>query len=177
MDINSLEDSPEELKSLKTSIKTFNFDNILQKDGWTNDGYSFSLSIRDEIKNDEEKTITLDTSDTKAKAEYIIPKEDKIFSVNCSLKDFNSNNNIILSNGRYYKKEYTLDTIIFVPQNKVLTINNSENIPEKKSGLSKGAIIGIVIGICVVIILVTVIIILFKKGYCSNSNKNSSLKN
>ena len=181
MNLYSLEDSTEDLYYLKNDIKTYNFKNILQKDGWTYDGYSFTLSSKGEISNDEEKIITLDTSDIKAKAECTIPKGEKISNISCFLKYFNSNNgNITISNGRYYNDENMLDAIVFVSQNINLTVVDSKTVIEKKNNnISKGAIIGIVTGICVVVILVTVIIFC-RKGHCTNSddsNKNSSSKN
>ena len=165
----NLENDDKVLDTLKNGVNIYIFDAINQKDGWTEDGYySFSLSSETKYNSNETKIISLQTSDENVVAECTIPNSD-FSSINGLLKNLDSKKNTTLSlkNGNFIEN----GVAIFAPQSKTILVISNEKISKKK--LSKGAKIGIIVGVCVLVAISVTLLILFKTGVCFNSQGGS----
>ena len=147
-------------------------DKLQKKNGWSNDGYSFVLNSKNQINNiDGMETISLEMENDKitAKVDCNTPKENNSYSMNCIIVsdsdlsgDFKVKYKTIFKNG--------LPKInIIPPSNKVLNI-------EEKQKLSKGAKIGIILGICSFVVICVVLIILYKTGVLSKRGGSAKIE-
>ena len=151
-------------------------DNLQKKNGWTNEGYSFVLTSKKSFNNtDENKKISLniennENNEVTYNTECEIPKGSELSSINCIAKNINSKGVFKIQNKAIFNNNNVLPEIILnSPSNKLLNIE--ENSKSKK--LSKGAKIGIIVGVCAVVGISIAILILFKTGILSKGNASA----
>ena len=132
-------------------------DKFEEKNGWTSNGYSFSLISKNTFDNKIENKISLNVYNyTMEKAECVIPSKENISTIDCLLKNHDLvgklkfNNSLKINNNKY--------TFVLVPQSEDL------NVKSKGKTLSTKAKIGILVALFAFIIICFIVIIIYKKS-------------
>ena len=171
------EDGEINIKDYK-NIKMINIvvDKLEKGKGWTEDGYYFIITTKEPINNNVGiSTLSLniineENDKISAETKCIIPTISNKFisSFDCIAKDLSSSGSFKILDKVIYDSTNTFPKISLIsPQNKKLNI-------EKKTKLSNGAKIGIILGVCVTVGICIALIVMYKTGVFGKSGGSSN---